>query len=133
MQRIDRTMRRIAGAAMDGRRPHRHRASMPLDLHTADRSDRDAAVSGRALPGVQALLRARRTMALESRLAQAELSALRAQLEPHFLFNALNTATSLVRAGHSAEGVDVLTRLGELLRHTLHAQAHETTLGAELE
>jgi two-component system, LytTR family, sensor kinase len=74
----------------------------------------------------------RRAVALEGRLAQAELAVLRAQLEPHFLFNALNTAVSLVRAGDPAAGVDVLTRLADVLRHLLDRVAQETSLADEL-
>jgi LytS/YehU family sensor histidine kinase len=69
---------------------------------------------------------------LEGRLDQAELAVLRAQLEPHFLFNALNTAVSLVRAGEPAAGVDVLTRLADVLRHLLDRVAQETSLADEL-
>jgi hypothetical protein len=74
----------------------------------------------------------RHAVALEGRLAQAELAVLRAQLEPHFLFNALNTAVSLVRAGDPAAGVDVLTRLADVLRHLLDRVAQETSLADEL-
>ena len=94
---------------------------------------------GMTLGGAYALRRLRasraqerRAVELEARLAQAELAVLRAQLDPHFLFNALNTAVSLVRAGDGAGGVDVLTRLGELLRHLLHGADQRTTLADEL-
>ena len=74
----------------------------------------------------------RHAVALEGRLAQAELAVLRAQLEPHFLFNALNTAVSLVRAGEPTAGIDVLTRLADVLRHLLDRVAQETSLADEL-
>ncbi|HTD63051.1 MAG TPA: histidine kinase, partial [Gemmatimonadaceae bacterium] len=61
----------------------------------------------------------RRASTLSAELAQAQLSALRAQLHPHFLFNALNAAVGLVRAREPEEGVRVLTDLSELLRHLL--------------
>ncbi len=60
-----------------------------------------------------------RASALSAELATAQLSALRAQLHPHFLFNALNAAVGLVRAREPEEGVRVLTHLSELLRHLL--------------
>jgi len=74
----------------------------------------------------------RRELKLETELAQARLDALRSQLEPHFLFNALNTVSVLMH-----EDVDaaerVLVRLGALLRRTLEASgAHETRLGDEI-
>jgi LytS/YehU family sensor histidine kinase len=56
---------------------------------------------------------------LETRLAQADLHSLKAQLQPHFLFNALNTVGSLVRTGDRDEAVRVVARLGDLLRSLL--------------
>jgi len=42
--------------------------------------------------------RERSALVLESNLANARLSALRAQLHPHFLFNSLNAIAALLRA-----------------------------------
>ncbi len=58
---------------------------------------------------------------LRTRLARAELELLRAQLEPHFLFNALNTAASLIRAGQPELATTALARLSELLRYVIEA------------
>jgi two-component system, LytTR family, sensor kinase len=66
-----------------------------------------------------------RASALSAELATAQLSALRAQLHPHFLFNALNAAVGLVRAREPEEGVRVLTHLSELLRHLLQDSARQ--------
>ena len=60
-----------------------------------------------------------RTAQLESRLAEARLDALRLQLQPHFLFNALHTVAGLVRQGESPAAVEMLARLSGLLRATL--------------
>jgi signal transduction histidine kinase len=74
-----------------------------------------------------------RASELATRLARSELAALRAQLHPHFLFNALNSGVSLVRANEPDRGVRVLTHLGDLLRHMLRDDAtQEHTLGEEL-
>jgi two-component sensor histidine kinase len=74
-----------------------------------------------------------RASALSAELAKAQLSALRAQLHPHFLFNALNAAVGLVRAREPEEGVRVLTHLSELLRHLLQdATSQEIPLHEEL-
>lgn len=74
-----------------------------------------------------------RASALSAELATAQLSALRAQLHPHFLFNALNAAVGLVRTREPEEGVRVLTHLSELLRHLLQdSTSHEISLGEEL-
>jgi len=56
---------------------------------------------------------------LETQLAQADLHSLKMQLQPHFLFNALNTIGSLVRTGDRDEAVRVVARLGDLLRGLL--------------
>ena len=71
-------------------------------------------------------------LALRAQLSESQLDALRAQLHPHFLFNALNAATTLVHRDANAADA-VLTQLGELLRHALRSDArHETTLREEL-
>ena len=54
----------------------------------------------------------------EALAAAARLDALRARLNPHFLFNALHTLTALVRYRPSV-AEDALQRLGDMLRYTL--------------
>lgn len=73
-----------------------------------------------------------RALQLEAQLADARLLALRAQLQPHFLFNSLNTIAVLMR-----EDVDaaerVLVLLSNLLRRALEISAsQEVELGEEL-
>jgi two-component system, LytTR family, sensor kinase len=77
--------------------------------------------------------REHRALFLESSLAQSQLRTLRAQLQPHFLFNTLNAiATLLRRDPRAAEAT--LTSLSELLRLTLgHSERQEMTLREELE
>ena len=53
---------------------------------------------------------------LRADLAAARLEALQARLEPHFLFNTLNTAVMLVRSDQREQAVGVLLELSELLR-----------------
>lgn len=53
---------------------------------------------------------------LSELLAQAQLSALRLQLEPHFIFNALNAVTGLIREKRDSEALTMIAGLGELLR-----------------
>jgi two-component system LytT family sensor kinase len=70
---------------------------------------------------------------LETRLAYAQLSALRAQLQPHFLFNTLNAAVALARAGDAEGTARVLVLLGDLLRQLLRSDApQEVPLSEEL-
>ena len=68
----------------------------------------------------QALYRERERAARAESLANAaRLEALRYQLNPHFLFNALNAISTLVVDGRQAEASRMLARLGDLLRTTL--------------
>jgi hypothetical protein len=70
---------------------------------------------------------------LETQLAEARLSALKAQLHPHFLFNALHTIGTLVRTGRAALAVRVVAELGDLLRAMLDdATTQEVPLRREL-
>jgi two-component sensor histidine kinase len=54
--------------------------------------------------------------ALETELVQAQLQALRMQMNPHFLFNTLNAVTVLVRSGETTKAVRTLRLLSDLLR-----------------
>lgn len=66
-----------------------------------------------------------RASRLESQLAQAELRALRMQLQPHFLFNALNSISSL-QMEDTAAAQQMTARLGDFLRLTLDGAGAQT-------
>jgi anti-sigma regulatory factor (Ser/Thr protein kinase) len=70
---------------------------------------------------------------LEAGLARAQLQLLKTQLQPHFLFNALNAVSALVHT--DPEGADrMLATLGDLLRRTLEDfGVQEAPLARELE
>lgn len=71
---------------------------------------------------------------LETRLVRASLDALKMQLHPHFLFNTLNSITSLIRNNRTREAEDIVAGLGELLRRSLdHKQEAMDTLEHELD
>jgi len=74
-----------------------------------------------------------RASILEARLAQTELRLLQTQLQPHFLFNTLNSISALIHK--DVEVADqMLARLGDLLRLSLEYDgAEEVTLAQELE
>ncbi len=75
-----------------------------------------------------------RSSELQSQLMQARLSALNMQLQPHFLFNTLNTIMVLVRQGKGREAEEMLGRLSDLLRCVLEdVDAQEVPLRRELE
>jgi LytS/YehU family sensor histidine kinase len=64
---------------------------------------------------------------------EAELQMLRYQLNPHFLFNSLNSASALVRED-SASAERMLDELSDFLRYSLtHTPAGDVALGEELE
>jgi two-component system LytT family sensor kinase len=63
---------------------------------------------------------------------EAELRALRAQINPHFLFNALTTIGHLIQTA-PPRALDTLMRLTALLRGVLRSEGEYTTLGRELE
>jgi two-component system, LytTR family, sensor kinase len=70
---------------------------------------------------------------LQAKLAQAQLENLRLQLQPHFLFNTLNTISSVMYEDVPAADA-MVTQLSELLRLTLRtANLHEIPLAQELE
>lgn len=74
-----------------------------------------------------------RASLLEAQLAQAQLHALQMQLNPHFLFNALNSVSSLLYEDVRRADT-MLARLGEFLRMTLNAPLTQcTSLRQELE
>ena len=97
---------------------------------------------GAAIAGVvYGWVRRQRTRRLElaaarlgEQLTRAQLDALRAQLDPHFLFNALNSIAVLARRGKSADVERMVMRLADLLRHSLESsRAQVVPLRVELE
>ena len=65
-------------------------------------------------------------------LAEARLHVLSAQLQPHFLFNALHAISALIRQ-EPARAERLLARLSEMLRLTLRSSTRvETTLAEEV-
>ena len=88
--------------------------------------------------GYLSLQRARRlevaAAQLNEQLTRAQLDTLRAQLNPHFLFNSLNSVAVLARRGKVAEVEHMVTRLADLLRHSLESSRTQLVpLRVELE
>lgn len=65
-------------------------------------------------------------------LADAEIKALHAQINPHFLFNAINTIVSFIRF-RPEQARELLINLGEYFRRNLHDSGGFVTLAEELE
>lgn len=72
-------------------------------------------------------LRRQQARTTEAQIAaqQAQLAALRLQIQPHFLFNTLNSISSLTGQGRSQEADTTLLRLADFLKHTLAAGPRE--------
>jgi len=70
---------------------------------------------------------------LQLALREAELRALEAQVNPHFLFNCLNSIRGLV-VENPAVAQDMITRLANILRYNLHRDPmHTVPLESEVE
>ncbi|MBA3864360.1 MAG: sensor histidine kinase [Erythrobacter sp.] len=71
---------------------------------------------------------------LEAQATAAQLAMLRYQLNPHFLFNTLNSISTLVLLKQTGPANAMLTRLSGFLRHTLVAEpGSQVTLEQEIE
>lgn len=71
---------------------------------------------------------------LEAQTTAAQLAMLRYQLNPHFLFNTLNSISTLVLLKQTGPANAMLTRLSSFLRHTLIAEpGSQVTLDQEIE
>lgn len=75
---------------------------------------------------------AERQRALEAELATAKLDALRMELHPHFLYNALNMISGLLDE-RPAEAKDAIARLARLLRRTVGVETPTVALAEELD
>lgn len=74
------------------------------------------------------------TARLNEELSKAQLTALRRQIEPHFLFNTLNAIAGLVRESRNEAAVDMIAGLSDFLRWTIkESSAHQVSLGEEME
>jgi two-component system LytT family sensor kinase len=78
--------------------------------------------------------RAVRATRLEGELSKARLDALQQQLQPHFLFNTLNSISVLMQKGEITVANSVLNDLSDLLRQVLRKEnVQVVTLAEELE
>ena len=71
---------------------------------------------------------------LSAQLSSARYAALQAQLNPHFMFNTLNTIAVLVRDGERTAATAIVEQFSDVLRRTLRRdRANEVTLEEEME
>jgi two-component system, LytTR family, sensor kinase len=73
------------------------------------------------------------TSRLETSLSRANLEALRMQLNPHFLFNTLNTISVLAMKGERNRVVRMINRLSDLLRLSLENNRQTMSLAEEVD
>jgi two-component system LytT family sensor kinase len=74
------------------------------------------------------------TAQLNEELAKAQLAALHRQMEPHFIYNALNTITGLVRDRQNDAAVSMIVGLSEFLRRASEdSERTQVTLAEEVE
>jgi two-component system, LytTR family, sensor kinase len=115
---------------------------LPYDLH-------GGIIRYWAVIGLQALFRSNRearrrerealelkvqSSQLAEQLTASQLSALKMQMHPHFLFNTLGAVMVLVRQRKGQEAETMLSRLSDLLRHTLDdVETQEVPLWRELD
>ena len=79
-------------------------------------------------------LLALREARLEAELTRAHLETLRLEIQPHFLFNTLNSVAALIRLKANDKALDMLLKLSELMRRTLDRPAgHLVALGDEVD
>ena len=75
-----------------------------------------------------------RLLRLETQATSAQLAMLRYQLNPHFLFNTLNSISTLVLLKQTEPANAMLTRLSGFLRHTLISEpGGKVTVAQEVE
>ncbi len=73
-----------------------------------------------------------RNQQLHTQLAEAKLSLLKMQLDPHFLFNTHHAIVSLMLKNENEKAIHMLTRLSDLLRLSLEDQQQTILLEREI-
>ncbi len=119
------------GDPMAGGRPRR--GSPPMGFDMLRFMSFELPIYVMIITGAHAALFFRRDQERAASLARARLDALQMQLQPHFLFNTLNTIAGLIHENPNQADA-VLTALSDLLRLSLEASAaQETPLRREVE
>lgn len=97
-----------------------------------------ALAGGLALGGMfyyqwQRAAQLKKEAAIRQQIAELERSALQAQMNPHFIFNCLNSIQSFILNNDKKKAVEILARFARLVRHNLNASVQgEVTLAEEV-
>jgi ligand-binding sensor domain-containing protein len=92
--------------------------------------------SGLIILGMYTLVIAeiKRKESLKEKLATSQITAIQAQMSPHFIFNILNSVQGLIYANEKTKASDLLGRFSELIRNTLdYSGKKEISLKREIE
>ncbi|GAB2740249.1 histidine kinase [Salinifilum aidingensis] len=121
--------------------PMRHAIVVPLDVEGETRGalviiadgDRKRLLraSGEVAHHVATQLELAELQESRRQLAQAEVRALRAQISPHFIYNALNTISSLIRTDPD-HARDLLQEFADFTRYSFRTTGLYTTLADEI-
>ncbi|NNE54549.1 MAG: histidine kinase, partial [Flavobacteriales bacterium] len=78
--------------------------------------------------------KSRKSAIMEAKVAQLEQSALRAQMNPHFIFNSLNSIQSYIANNENDRAVRFLAKFARLVRTMLsHSRSNKISLQEEIE
>ncbi|MEZ2446201.1 two-component regulator propeller domain-containing protein [Chitinophaga sp. RCC_12] len=76
---------------------------------------------------------AKQREAIQQQIAQLEMKALRAQMNPHFIFNALNSIQTFMMKSETEQALAYLSRFAKLIRNVLdNSQLNNTTVAQEI-
>lgn len=97
-----------------------------LNKQSAELEEQNKLVEEQKLQQVQA--------SFEQKIAETEMTALRAQMNPHFIFNCLNSIKLYTLENNSTAAAEYLTKFSQLIRLVLeNSRAEKITLQKELE
>jgi sensor histidine kinase YesM len=106
-------------------------AVKPLDARNAEIRQLGEAFSYMSGKLSESMETEKRALVMESSLRQARLETLQAQINPHFLFNALNTVRSLSQVESAVQTEAILDALSAFLRYNLEKQDSMVSLADE--
>ncbi|WP_169192777.1 two-component regulator propeller domain-containing protein [Chitinophaga sp. Ak27] len=76
---------------------------------------------------------AKKREAIQQQIAQLEMKALRAQMNPHFIFNALNSIQTFMMKSETEQALSYLSRFAKLIRNVLdNSQLNNITVAQEV-